>query len=102
MAKKKIPRVFKKYFWDVDFEKLDPEKKPYFVIQRMLDKGNWEAAKWIVANYKKNQISDTFLRMRDFNARIGNFWANYLNIPREKVLCLQEPYLKMRRQLWPY
>ena len=43
----KIPKSLHKYFWDVDVKKLDPEKKPYFVISRLLDKGNVETAKWV-------------------------------------------------------
>ena len=34
-------------FWDVDAKKLDPQNKPYFIINRLLDKGNIEAVKWV-------------------------------------------------------
>jgi len=98
----KIPKSLHRYFWDVDVEKLDPKKKPYFVINRLLDKGNLEAVRWVRENYKEEQIKETFKKMRDFNAKVGRFWSLFLNIPREQVKCLQPSYLKMRRMHWPY
>lgn len=29
---KKIPKSLYHFFWDVDVKKLDPSKKPYFII----------------------------------------------------------------------
>lgn len=92
----------KKYFWDVDVNKLDLEKKPYFVINRLLDKGNAEAVKWVRKNYSDEKIVSTFTKLRDFNPKVARFWALYLKIPEKDVVCLQQPYLKMRRMHWPY
>ncbi|KKQ36716.1 MAG: hypothetical protein US53_C0041G0003, partial [Candidatus Woesebacteria bacterium GW2011_GWA1_37_7] len=36
----KLPKSFKKFFWDVDFEKIDTPVRYQFVIQRLLDKGD--------------------------------------------------------------
>ncbi len=97
-----IPKSLHRFFWDVDVKKLDPEKKPYFVINRLLDKGNVEAVKWVRGNYTNGQIKKTFMRLRDFNPKVATFWALFLKIPKEEVVCLQPSYLKMRRQHWPY
>ena len=43
-----VPETFKRFFWDVHFETLSPKEKPYFVINRLLDKGNLDAARWVV------------------------------------------------------
>ncbi len=98
----KIPKSLYQYFWDVNVEKLDPEKKPYFVINRLLNVGNAEAVKWVRQNYHAEIIKDTFRKMRDFNAKTGRFWSLILKIPQEQVKCLQPSYLKMRQELWPY
>lgn len=98
----KIPASLHKYFWDVDVEKLDSNNKPYFIINRLLDKGNDEAVKWVRGNYSENQIKETFKNTRDFSPKVGRFWSVFLQIPEEEVICLQPSYLKMRRQHWPY
>lgn len=98
----KIPKYLHQYFWDVDVKKLDPKKKPYFVINRLLDKGDIRAVRWTINTYSKKDIKETFLKIRDFNAKVGNFWTIFLRISKEKVVCLQPSYLKMRRELWPY
>lgn len=97
-----IPKNLYRFFWDVNPEKVNPKEKPYFVIQRLLDKGDVEAVKWTRHNFSNEQIAEVFLKLRDFNARIGRFWTLILDLPVKKVICLQEPYLTMRRQLWPY
>ena len=98
----KIPKSLHQYFWDVDIKKLDPEKKPYFVISRLLNKGNVEAIKWVKGNYRQEQIKDTFRNIMDFNEKTARFWSLILKIPEEEVKCLQPSYLKTRRTHWPY
>lgn len=98
----KLPKSLYRFFWDVDVGKLNPAKKPYFVINRLLDKGDVEAVRWVRRNYTKKQITETFTRLRDFNVKVGTFWSLILNIPREEIVCLQPSYLKMRRTHWPY
>jgi len=53
--------------------KAQPEKKPYFVINRLLDKGDIEAVRWIKKTYSKKIISDTFKTMRGFRPKIASF-----------------------------
>ena len=97
-----VPEAFKRFFWDIAFEKLSPREKPYYVINSLLDKGDLAAARWVVRTFPKEMIIDTLKTMRDFSPRSGTFWQRYLNIPKEEVLCLQESYLTMRRTHWPF
>ncbi|PIY68721.1 hypothetical protein COY90_04445 [Candidatus Roizmanbacteria bacterium CG_4_10_14_0_8_um_filter_39_9] len=97
-----IPQSLHHFFWDVEVEKLDPEKKPYFVINRLLDKGNVEAVKWVRKNYTDKTIESAITTLRDFSPKVARFWALYLKIPEKDVVCLQQPYRKMRKMHWPY
>lgn len=99
---KVIPQNLLHFFWDIDTNKIDLDKKACFIIQRLLDKGDALAVNWVLNNYSTQDITNTFETVRDFSPKIGNFWMLYLNIPKEKMLCLQEPYLKMRKNHWPY
>lgn len=98
----KLPATLYQFFWDVDATKTDPSQYPYYVINRLLDKGNLEAARWVLHNFPKHTIVDTLKRMRDFSPWNGRFWSRYLEIPEEEVACLQPSYLKLRRMHWPF
>ncbi|OGE36326.1 hypothetical protein A3B45_02380 [Candidatus Daviesbacteria bacterium RIFCSPLOWO2_01_FULL_39_12] len=102
MRKNKLPEFLKKYFWDVDFEKIDEEKGALFIIHRFLDRGNDKAIRWMWRTYSKNLISEVITKRRGFSPKTANFWADLLNIDKRKVVCLQTPYLKMRQMHWPY
>ena len=99
---KTLPKPLEKFFWDVDTSTLDPSQKAKFVIGRLLDKGDVEAASWVLQNYPQDDIKQVFTTMRDVSPKTANFWSMYLNIPKDKVVCLQTPYLRMRRSHWPY
>ena len=98
----KIPKHLHKYFWDVDVKKLDPEKSPYFVVSRLLDKGNIEAARWVNENYNAEIIRDTLKKFRTFSLKSASFWALIYQVPLNQVKCFQEPYLSLRKTHWPY
>jgi len=97
----KIPKSLHKYFWDVNVKNLDYDH-PYFVINRLLEKGDIEAARWVEKNFSKEQISYTIKNFRDFSLRNASFWSLIYKIPLDQVICFQEPYRSMRKTLWPY
>lgn len=97
-----LPTEFYGFFWDIDAAKLDPSKHAPYVINRLLDKGNVEAVRWVRRAFPEELIMGTIKTRRDFSPWNAVFWARFYNIPREEVRCLQEPYLTLRKQLWPY
>ncbi len=98
----KLPKSFKQYFWDVDFDKIDPQKSDQYIIHRLIDRGNDTAIRWLLKNYSKDAIKNVVATRRGFSPKIANFWADFLGLDKRKVVCLQKPYLKMRQELWPY
>ena len=99
---KKVPKFLKKYFWDIDFEKLDLRGHWQDVLARLLEYGNEEAVVWMRKNFTKDEIADVLFRFRIVSPKSANFWAVVFGIDRKKVLCLQKHYLEKRRMLWPY
>lgn len=97
-----LPKSLHKYFWDVDVKKLDPEKYPYHIISRLLDKGNIEAAKWVKQNFSDELVSKTLRNYRDFSLKSASFWALIYKVPLNQVKCFQEPSYTTRMTLWPY
>ena len=97
-----LPKEFHKFFWDIDATKLDPSQHALYVVNRLLDKGDLEAARWVLKEFPKDIILETFKKRRDFSPWNGVFWSRYLQIPREEMACLEPSYRKLRTQLWPY
>lgn len=87
----KLPAFLKPYFWDVDFEKIDPEKSKMFILKRCLDRGSDKAIKWLLQHYTKDDIRHLLLTSRDLSAKTANFWALYLNVNIKKVSSLKNP-----------
>lgn len=85
----KLPEFLRPYFWDVDFDKMDPDKHPNFVIARVLDWGETGAVEWLKKRYPKQLIADTLMHYRDLSKRSGNFWSLILDINPYQVACLQ-------------
>jgi len=98
----KIPDSLKSYFWDVDISKMDLFSKSSFVIQRLLDKGDDKAVRWVRDNFSDKDIKNTLTILRDFSPKVANFWAIFLKIPKEQIPCLQTPYLQRRKNHWPH
>lgn len=88
----KIPSYFKSYFWDVNYNDLDPIKDSSFIIKRSLDRGNTDSIKWILNNYNKEDIKNVVLKSRDISAKTANFWGDFFNLNQKDILCLQKPY----------
>ena len=51
----KLPLSLKKYFWDVDFAKLDKDDSSYFIIERLLEYGDTEDTEWMKNNFKERE-----------------------------------------------
>lgn len=97
-----IPAEFKKYFWDIDFKKFDVRKNSSYIIGRILEYGDEEAAKWMFKNFKKTQIKNTLFKKRGVSRKSANYWALMLGIPKNKILCLKKSYQAMQKRHWPY
>ena len=86
----------------MDVKKLDINNNAYTIINRLLEKGNIEAANWVKENFEEEQIIYTIKNFRDFSLRNAAFWALIYKIPLNQIICFQEPYRTIRNTLWPY
>jgi len=98
----KLPKSFSKYFWDIDFNNLEVEKSSVFVIERILEYGDEKAVRWMLKNFDSSQIKKVLSKRRGFSDRSANYWSLILNIPKNKILCLNRFYQKMQKSHWPH
>jgi hypothetical protein len=69
------PSFLRKYFWDIDFAKVDPKNKPLFFIKRILELGDKKSFDWIKSFYGLNEIRKV-VGQKKLSPKSQNFWQN--------------------------
>jgi hypothetical protein len=69
-----IPEEFQKYFWDVVFKDLSLEKYPRFIAERILNYGDLEGIRWLLAVLDKDFIRSVIMNSRNLNPKTKNYW----------------------------
>ena len=98
----KLPASLKKYFWDVEFEKIDLNNRRVYVLKRILEYGDNKAIGWMWKNFKRSEIENALCNFRGYSQKSANFWAVILNVNRESVKCLNRSFRETQKQFWPY
>lgn len=99
---RRLPRFLQKYFWDVDFSKLDKKNYPSFIIERILEYGDKRAIKWLFKYFKKFELKEALEKRRNISPLSANYWSLILNIPGNKISCLQKQSQNKLQKTWPY
>jgi len=99
---KTLPQFLKKYFWDVDFSKLNKEIYASFVIERILEEGDEKAVKWMRDNFDLNQIKNVLYNSKNLSPKSANYWQFIFDLKRDKILCLRKSFQKKQRLIWKY
>ena len=97
-----IPADLKRFFWGVDFSKLDYQSCSTFIIERLLEYGDREALRWMFETYKQDDIIKTLKQSSNLSLKSANFWALFFEIDRKDVRCLQKPFREIHRAVWKY
>ena len=100
--KKELPQFLEKYFWDVEFEKIDFNKRKVYILKRILEYGDREAVRWMWKNFKKEEIKNALCNFRGYSQKSANFWALILGVKKEDVRCLRGSFREIQKQFWPY
>ncbi len=85
-----IPKDLFGLFWDIEPETIHIVKHGDFVMGRIMERGNWEAMRWLFETYSRKQLA-SFLEKRGrriLPARELNYW------------CLVSGTAKEKRTLW--
>lgn len=98
----KLPGFLEKYFWDVEFEKIDLEKRRIYVLRRILEHGDGEAIRWMWENFTDSEIKHILYNYRDLSFKSANFWAVIVGVKKEDVKCLKRRLSKELMTAWPY
>jgi len=81
MKSRALPKEFKGYFWDCDFEALKFAEYREFILGRLLKLGGIKAIIWIYRHFSRKDIH-CYLKERgrkDLDARSYLFWSKVLS-----------------------
>jgi len=78
----RIPKEWKKYFWDCNFEKLREETQKYdqYIILRILDYGSLEDVIELEKIYSRKQIVECIKNRRGLTPRTRMIWKVWFQV----------------------
>jgi hypothetical protein len=86
-------------FWDVDFDSIDFDSYPSFVIERVAQHGTLKEWNAITDYYGRNKVKYALINARYLPKRDMLFFSTYFNIPPDSFRCSSTP--QSIQQLWP-
>lgn len=81
----------KNLFWDSEPGKLDFTKNKFYIIERIVTRGDFHDWKKLFQLYPENEIKDTVIHIKDLDARTLSFLSYYLDIPKKDFECYMKP-----------
>ena len=94
-----LPAMLRPYFWEYRFADLTWKTDREFVIQRVLEEGNWDAICWLRRRVGYEGIARSIRgrRGRGLSRRQLRYWELMLDLPRREV----NAWLRLPgRQIW--
>ncbi len=74
-----MPDFVSRLFWDYDQITLDFLKHKDFIIERVLEKGNFDGVKWLLGTFDKLDILNTVNSSSNISYSTRNLWSQMLS-----------------------
>ena len=98
----KLPDSARRYFWEVKFDEIDPSKNARYVIERLLEYGDFPELRWMFKNFEQGKIIEILKVTGKLSRRRASAWANYFDVSRSEIQCLKKPSQKQHVTTWNY
>jgi hypothetical protein len=98
----RLPPSAYKYFWEINPAELDVSAHPRYVIERLLEYGDFVELRWLLSHFDRAEIMDALKRSRTLSRRRAVFWASYFDLPRKEIQCLSRSSQEQHAAIWPY
>ena len=77
-------------FWDTDHNKLNCDKHPAYVIERVARYGTLEEWKEVLDYYGEEKIKSEILLLRDLDKKTLNYLSFRFKIPKQEFRCYSQ------------
>ena len=74
-------------FWDIDINQLRVKKHAKFIIERVINRGNFLDWTNLISLYSKSEIKSRIVEIKTFDKRTLSFLSMYYNIDKTKFKC---------------
>lgn len=98
--KNNIPAFSPNLFWDVKADDLDMEQHKAFIVNHVLDYGQWDDWKTILNYYGLDQIASTAKDLRSLFPKSLAFISTVSHIPENQFRCYE--LLQSKDELWHF
>ncbi len=98
--KKNIPTFSTNLFWDLNPEDLDMNQHKAFIVNRVLDYGQWDDWKTILDFYGLEQITSIAKELRSLFPKSLAFISTVSHIPENQFRCYK--HLQSKDKLWHF
>jgi len=87
-----LPEQFSRFFWDTNLSDLDIAKNTFFIVERLLERGDTEAITWMLKTYSAAQVMKVLQKSRSLSRRSARFWSLYFDLNPVEVPCTQKSW----------
>lgn len=94
------PVFQRRIFWDVDFDKLDYDKRANFIIERVFERGDVEDIRQCRRYYGDNKVANALLNAKFLMESTIYLAAAVINKPVEDFRCYK--LRQLNPGLYPY
>ena len=84
---KEKPILDKRFFWDVDFNKINYDKNPGWIIVRIFERGDIADIRKIRRYYGDKLIRTVIIKAKYIEIETFQFLSAIYQIPKEKFRC---------------
>ncbi len=82
-----ISKLSAHLFWDLDKNKLDPEKNKTYIIERVFTRGNLSDLQEIIHYYGYNVLKEEIVKAGALDKKTLNWAAFYFNLKKTDFRC---------------
>jgi hypothetical protein len=73
-----LPKSFKKYFWDCNFNEITLDTYSFFITERILRYGNMDSVNWLLNKIDKKFLKIVIKKSRNLDNKTKNYWETIL------------------------
>lgn len=87
----KVPPQFHYLFWDTDVNTVDPVRDKWFVVEKVVNYGTIDSAKWLLSILALEDIVDILKRNYNVSTKAIKLWGAVLNFNYNECSCMRRP-----------
>jgi hypothetical protein len=81
----------KTLFWDTDVTAMHPEKSKFYIIERVVTRGNFSDWKKMLSLYSLEEIKFNITKIKSLDSKTLHFCSLYFDLPKEAFECYMKP-----------